>query len=710
MNIHYALPNRKLKLATAVALACFSPMVYALGLGNLTVDSQPGHPFRATIPIITQHSKKLQGASAQMADSTDFSQLHLKESASLSHWNFSVETGRHPAIVVTSSLPAPSSATHILVQFNWTGGKIVREYTILPHQSSEPSPVIHHQKHIVRHVVHKHNTSGWAAVQSYGPVEPGSTLFGIVSSIARDAHYTIDQIMMAIVHANPWAFIDGNPNLMKSYVRLRIPSAAEVMAYSPVQASQWIASFPAVSATSTTASKSSQSAKNSSVTGMVSMHSAPPVAASRSSEQAQHKPIHNKQRATQLVLSSAPKVPHTQVSVSHTKSATTAVHSAVSQKPTTSVKSPSISATVSTTPTASSAEKNGSVSASLQVIQAETAELTSTVNNMALILNSVQKQNALNSQIISQIISKQKESHTSSVWKWAPLGGNLILLLLFIWLYRRQNKNVMPDPTSTRRDKDIFNTDSDSTTLEDDDLLPEIVPYTTSSSTQRTQNSVASESSQVSSHAFSAEKELDSSTVHSEQEHQTDPFQLHKNSVDRVNAESASHAADKDQSSDSSVVDMFSKQGWDFSSSAKEHDGGLDMHNALELDTVHEPKPSNVEEKKESHENTHNDALLDGGFLSLGSIMEPHRDDVSVASADDEKASVMDSSAEEVSHEAVMSDDASDWDSVGTKLDLAKAYIEMDDFSSAEELLHEVIKDGNSKQRSDAQILLDSMH
>jgi len=49
---------------------------------------------------------------------------------------------------------------------------------------------------------------------------------------------------------------------------------------------------------------------------------------------------------------------------------------------------------------------------------------------------------------------------------------------------------------------------------------------------------------------------------------------------------------------------------------------------------------------------------------------------------------------------------ALDWDAVGTKLDLAKAYIEMGDGESARELLEEVGKEGSSEQQGEARQLL----
>jgi pilus assembly protein FimV len=50
--------------------------------------------------------------------------------------------------------------------------------------------------------------------------------------------------------------------------------------------------------------------------------------------------------------------------------------------------------------------------------------------------------------------------------------------------------------------------------------------------------------------------------------------------------------------------------------------------------------------------------------------------------------------------------DSGIWDENATKLDLARAYIDMDDLASARDILEEVIADGREEQRSEAQDML----
>ena len=48
-------------------------------------------------------------------------------------------------------------------------------------------------------------------------------------------------------------------------------------------------------------------------------------------------------------------------------------------------------------------------------------------------------------------------------------------------------------------------------------------------------------------------------------------------------------------------------------------------------------------------------------------------------------------------------------DEVGTKLDLARAYVEMGDNEGAREILNEVVAEGSDKQKSDAKGMLSAL-
>lgn len=85
------------------------------------------------------------------------------------------------------------------------------------------------------------------AEDSFGPVADGQTLWSIAERTRPDPAVTVNQMMLALQRANPEAFIDDNINQLKRGAVLRIPSredvaelgAAEAAALVRAQAEAW---------------------------------------------------------------------------------------------------------------------------------------------------------------------------------------------------------------------------------------------------------------------------------------------------------------------------------------------------------------------------------------------------------------------------------------------------------------------------------------
>lgn len=74
----------------------------------------------------------------------------------------------------------------------------------------------------------------------YGPITRTETLWNIAHSVRPHSSVTIPQVMSAIVQANPHAFLDNNPNAMEAGFILRIPSLQEIELISPQAAQRHI--------------------------------------------------------------------------------------------------------------------------------------------------------------------------------------------------------------------------------------------------------------------------------------------------------------------------------------------------------------------------------------------------------------------------------------------------------------------------------------
>jgi len=73
---------------------------------------------------------------------------------------------------------------------------------------------------------------------TYGPVAAGETLWSIAQYARPDESVSMNQMMLALLHANPDAFIDQNINRLKKGAILRIPGNEEALAVAAVDAAE----------------------------------------------------------------------------------------------------------------------------------------------------------------------------------------------------------------------------------------------------------------------------------------------------------------------------------------------------------------------------------------------------------------------------------------------------------------------------------------
>lgn len=259
-----------------LALLLASGAAFALGLGEIRVKSQPGQPLLAEIPIISNEPGELEQLQARLASPATFDRVGLPRPQGLvSGLNFAValsDDGR-AVIRVTSAEPVQVAAVNFLVEVDWGQGRLVREYSALvdapgalaaanqpiieaplpppsntiirepepvasvplpsspqPDPASEPAsaPIPAPAPVAPRPAPVAPPAAAAVAAAASGEVEVqrGQTL----SQIARDVSqgYTLDQSMLALLRANPDAFINGNINRLKQGAVLRVPQSAEM--------------------------------------------------------------------------------------------------------------------------------------------------------------------------------------------------------------------------------------------------------------------------------------------------------------------------------------------------------------------------------------------------------------------------------------------------------------------------------------------------
>lgn len=115
----------------ALSIAALPLSVQAAGLGQINVFSGIGQPLRAEIQI-SANAQELQTLSARIASAEAFRRANLSYGPAVSAIRVSVETraGR-PVVRLSSDRPVNDPFVDLLVELDWTGGRLVREYTFL---------------------------------------------------------------------------------------------------------------------------------------------------------------------------------------------------------------------------------------------------------------------------------------------------------------------------------------------------------------------------------------------------------------------------------------------------------------------------------------------------------------------------------------------------------------------------------------------------
>ena len=251
-----------------LGLALLSNAALALGLGEIKVKSQPGQPLLAEIPIISSEPGELEQLRARLASPTTFERVGLPRPQGLvNELDFSValdEAGR-PVVRVTSRTPVDVPAVNFLIEVDWGQGRLVREYSALvsapgtlaaagqpvidapvaaptdtiarpaqpvvatPPESvpAERAPLPAPPRAPAPATVAAAPAPQVAPGDALAPVRRGQSLSQVAAPLARAQGYTLDQAMVALLRANPEAFINGNINLLKQGAVLRVPESAE---------------------------------------------------------------------------------------------------------------------------------------------------------------------------------------------------------------------------------------------------------------------------------------------------------------------------------------------------------------------------------------------------------------------------------------------------------------------------------------------------
>lgn len=246
----------------------------ALGLGNIRVLSKPGQPLLAEIPVISSDPGELEQARAGLATAATFERVGLPPPEGLVselQFQFAQDREGRAVIRVTSAAPVQVPSVGFLIEVDWGQGRLVREYSALvatPETATAVAePVIEAPAAAPSNVIVREPRAVPAAAATaaapaatatpvaaaaaparpaalpvaraegeLAPVRQGQTLSQIAREVSRESGLSLDQAMVALMRANPEAFIRGNVNLLKQGAVLRTPAQEELARVDAAQA------------------------------------------------------------------------------------------------------------------------------------------------------------------------------------------------------------------------------------------------------------------------------------------------------------------------------------------------------------------------------------------------------------------------------------------------------------------------------------------
>lgn len=274
--------KRILVLVLAVSAFSVPSVIQGLGLGELELNSALNQSFDARIVLLKAKPDELDSVTIGLADMDAFRKAGIDRPFILSKLRFQVisdETGPD-YIRITSPEPIREPFLDFLIEVNWSRGRLLREYTVLldppvykatvevaefeapeavaaptreapsyaapveapkmvesrPSPPAPSAPDISHDVQYGPGHIPDYTPQPAAVDGEYGPVIAGDTLWSLAKHFRPDTSVSVQQMMLALLRANPNAFSRDNVNgLYKGHI-LRIPDRDEVTALNKAEA------------------------------------------------------------------------------------------------------------------------------------------------------------------------------------------------------------------------------------------------------------------------------------------------------------------------------------------------------------------------------------------------------------------------------------------------------------------------------------------
>ncbi len=216
-------------LRSLLLLALFMPLAgQAVTLGEARVKSYLNQPLDVEIPLIGLAPEQHQDLRLRIANPEHFDRLGIAYERFHGDLKFDVvRSGGRWIVRARSERLMSEPFIDFPLQMTWPGGQMVKQYTLLldPQTRVQTARAASTGRAATPPEAARTPAGSGPDLDSYGPVSRGETLWPIAQRL-KPAGITTQQMAMALLRANPQAFIDNNVNKLRAGAVLSIPSRA----------------------------------------------------------------------------------------------------------------------------------------------------------------------------------------------------------------------------------------------------------------------------------------------------------------------------------------------------------------------------------------------------------------------------------------------------------------------------------------------------
>ena len=243
-------------LAATVALGLPVSEAHALAIGRITVLSTLGQPLRAEVDILNIDADEAASLRAVIASPEAFRTAGMEYHSILQSLRVAIQkrSDGRTVLVLSSDRIVNEPFIDLILETSWATGRILRGYTLLfdppkiqaaeaPAAAATQIAVSPAAAPVATAAIPAPAASPAAALSDAGKatgqrvVKPGDTA-GRIASETKAPSVSLDQMLAALLRANPAAFSGGNVNRLKAGTTLDIPSAEQASAIPQAEAKQ----------------------------------------------------------------------------------------------------------------------------------------------------------------------------------------------------------------------------------------------------------------------------------------------------------------------------------------------------------------------------------------------------------------------------------------------------------------------------------------